>query len=632
MTLEYDTRRKSQFMNQNTIEVARANAGLLAPVVDWSDMGEVGHFVQFYERDEFLVESVSGFIGAALRIGDAAIVIATESHRQALDERLKKQGFDVNGCRATGRYVPLDAAQTLAQFMVNGAPDSRLFRETIGSVMARASKGGRRVRAFGEMVALLWAEGKGDAAIQLEELWNDLARTYSFSLFCAYPMEAFRGVSNGKPFVHICQAHSRVIPAESYAAQGDVDERLRSISLLQQKASSLEAETEERKHAEAARHAEQTRLNMAVAVAGLGIWEIDLVTNSLICSDQCKTHFGVEPHEPLSYERFLGLVHPDDRAEVQEVLRAAMDGNKDYEAEYRIIDPHGSLRWIASRGRCFHNGSHRMLGVALDITERKQAAEILEQTVMERTAELHETIAELEAFSFSISHDMRAPLRSMRGFADVLLRECGDKLPPEYRSYLERIAASGERMDRMIQDVLTFSRVARTELNLEPINLEHLVRGILECYPNLQMPQAEVVIEGHLPAVIGHAAALTQCLSNLLGNAVKFVALGTQPSVRVWAEFCPPAGGAAARAPRKSPGRTVRVYVQDNGIGIPKEAQAKIFTIFQRLNKNYEGTGIGLAIVKKAAERMGGKVGLTSAPGQGSTFWLELKAADASGA
>jgi signal transduction histidine kinase len=275
----------------------------------------------------------------------------------------------------------------------------------------------------------------------------------------------------------------------------------------------------------------------------------------------------------------------------------------------------GNTRWIAAMGRCFHNGFHRLLGVTLDVTERKNAAAILEQTVAERTAELHDTISELEAFSYSISHDMRAPLRSMRGYADILMRECSETLTPESRRYLERITSSAERMDRLIQDVLTFSRVARNELTLEPVNLDHLVRGILECYPNLQQPHADIAIEDRLPYVLGNAAALTQCISNLLGNAVKFVAKGTQPRVRLWAEV-------DETASREQP--MVRLYVRDNGIGIAKTAQDKIFGIFQRLNKNYDGTGIGLAVVKKAAERMRGRVGVNSEPGQGSTFSLEL--------
>jgi signal transduction histidine kinase len=194
------------------------------------------------------------------------------------------------------------------------------------------------------------------------------------------------------------------------------------------------------------------------------------------------------------------------------------------------------------------------------------------------------------------------------------MEDCGDELSPEARACLDRIAASAERMDRLIQDVLTFSRVTRSDFLMESVDLDRLIRGVIESFPNLQPPKAAIAIEGKLPLVLGNAAGLTQCLSNILGNAVKFVAHGTSPQVRVWTE---------SAGPDRS--QFVRVYIKDNGIGIPHESHEKIFEIFQRLSKRYDGTGIGLAIVKKAVERMGGKVGLTSSPDNGSTFWLELK-------
>jgi PAS domain S-box-containing protein len=617
-------------MNQNLLTGSAVRSGPeaspLAPVTDWSEMGEREHFVQFYESDAFLVQSLSAFVAAGLRAGEAAIVIATPAHREALEKELQSQGLDLGALRAREQYFPLDAAETLSRFMVDGGPDKKRFLQTANPLMTRAAQGGRRVRAFGEMVALLWAEGNGDAAITLEQFWNDLAGTHSFCLFCAYPMNGFCGTASGEPFTHICHKHSRVIPAESYTAETDDRERLRTITLLQQKASSVDAEIAVRKHAESATDAEQTKLSMAMAVAGFGIWELDLVNDALTCSEQSKVHLGFQPHEILSGARFFEAIHLEDRPSVREALHATIDGKADLSAEFRVIGQHTEERWIAATGRCFHNGSHRLLGVTLDITERKRAAEILERTVAERTAELKETVVELEAFSYSISHDMRAPLRSMRGFAEILLKECSEQLNAECRGYLERICASGGRMDRLIQDVLTFSRVSKNEVHLEPVNLDHLVRGIVECYPDLQ--RGEIFIDGTLPNVLGNAAALTQCLSNLLGNAVKFVVPGTQPIVRVWYEFIEAGASDIGNISHRPRSRAVRLYIQDNGIGIPKDAQEKIFAIFQRLGKGYEGTGIGLAIVKKAAERMGGKVGVISEMGQGSTFWLQLKAVD----
>ncbi len=339
-------------------------------------------------------------------------------------------------------------------------------------------------------------------------------------------MHGFSGQSHSQPFLHICHEHSRVIPAESYSAQIHPGERLRCISLLQQKASSLEAEIAERQRAECALREEKTKLTMALTAANLGVWELDLLTNVLTCSDQCKAHFGLAAHQPLSYEDWLRFVYPDERNAVNHALRTASVGGTDYTAEYRVMDAAGRIRWISAMGRSFHNGCHRMLGVTLDVTDQRRSSEILEQTVGARTAELQETIAELEAFSYSISHDMRAPLRSMQGFANILIDEFAQKIGPEGRAYLMRIISSAERMDRLIQDVLTFSRVARTELKLEPVNLDHLLRGILECYPNMQPPKADVVIEGNLPCVLGNAAALTQCQVRDSGHTAESSCLG----------------------------------------------------------------------------------------------------------
>lgn len=233
----------------------------------------------------------------------------------------------------------------------------------------------------------------------------------------------------------------------------------------------------------------------------------------------------------------------------------------------------------------------------------------LEERVQERTARLQETVSELESFSYSISHDMRAPLRAMQSFAQILAEDCADQIGPEGKDYIRRIVGASDRMDRLIQDVLTYSRVTRTEVQLEPVDVEKLLDGILESYPQFQSAGAYIEIRRPLPRVMGNEASLTQCLSNLIGNALKFVPPGTVPRIEVWAE--------------KS-GKRVRLLVRDNGIGIEPEAHEKIFRIFYQLDRSFEGTGIGLAVVRKAAERMGGSVGVKSAPNRGSTFHLDL--------
>jgi hypothetical protein len=185
---------------------------------DWNLVGHRAHAVQFYENDTFLIELLSRFVGASLVTGDSAIVVATPRHREALAERLRSLGFDLSIPLNQKRYVPFDAAATLAQFMRGGKPDPVLFNGMMGPVIEdarEAAKGGRgRIAAFGEMVALLWAEGKIDAALRLEELWNRLADVYSFSLCCAYPMSGFLGNPHAAPFLKICAQHTHVFPAE----------------------------------------------------------------------------------------------------------------------------------------------------------------------------------------------------------------------------------------------------------------------------------------------------------------------------------------------------------------------------------------------------------------------------------
>src|SRR6185295_5616074 len=187
------------------------------------------------------------YIGGAITSGDSAIVVATESHRKGLDELLRANGVDVDGARSVGRYLVLDAADTLAQFMVDGTPEPERFHQVVGKVIAGMTSGTSRVRAFGEMVGVLWAQGNHAGAIRVEELWNELQRVHSFSLFCAYPINGFDGESFVEPYGNVCGVHSRVIPSESYASIADIDARLRAIALLQQKAKSLETEVAERR-------------------------------------------------------------------------------------------------------------------------------------------------------------------------------------------------------------------------------------------------------------------------------------------------------------------------------------------------------------------------------------------------
>jgi PAS domain S-box-containing protein len=290
----------------------------------------------------------------------------------------------------------------------------------------------------------------------------------------------------------------------------------------------------------------------------------------------------------------------------------------------------GQTREVEVIANLYQEGAHQVIQCNIrDITSRKQVerelvaakekielhARELEETVKQRTAQLRETIGELESFSYSISHDMRAPLRTMRGFAEILLLNHAAQLDADGIAYLKRISTAAARMDRLIEEVLVYTSVLRADVKIMAVDLDALVRLMIDTYPHLE-DKPDIRIEGVLPKVMGGELSLSQCISNLLANALKFVAPGTKPQVRIRAERL---------------GEDVRLWVEDNGIGISAEDQHRIFNMFERVDCDaaYEGTGMGLTIVNKAIERMGGQRGVESKAGQGSKFWIQLKGAAA---
>lgn len=222
----------------------------VAPVLGWGDENASSHAVQFYEEDGFLLDRVSRFIGSALGAGDPAITIATQPHLDGIESRLANRGLDMAALTRRGLYVALDAVATLNRFMVDGSPDSILFVRVVGDLVGNSIAAGDRpdaqVAIFGEMVAPLYEQGAGCAAIEVERLWNELAHRRRFRLRCAYPMRLFYREDDGIALEQVCGEHGRVIPTESYTPLTTEEERLRTIVLLQHKAQVLETEIQER--------------------------------------------------------------------------------------------------------------------------------------------------------------------------------------------------------------------------------------------------------------------------------------------------------------------------------------------------------------------------------------------------
>lgn len=322
--------------------------------------------------------------------------------------------------------------------------------------------------------------------------------------------------------------------------------------------------------------------------------------------------------------------HPDHVERVVRHIQQSWQTGEPWEDTFPLRRKDGVYHWFLSRALPIHDARGKVLrwfGTNTDITEQRNTAmellrtknelqrlnNNLEQEAERRALRLQETIGELESFSYSIVHDMRAPLRALQGFAQILLEDYSGALDEEGKVCLKNLNQSAERMDGMVRDVLNFSNTMRGRLPLENIDVRALLTGILETYPQFSKDHVGVIIEGEFYDVHANSAALGQCFSNIISNAIKFVAPGMRPQVRISSE--------------KS-GNAVRINFEDNGIGIPAEQQEKIFNLFYQLDKNRGGTGVGLAVVRKAVQRMGGQVGVNAAPSGGSRFWIELKGAE----
>jgi PAS domain S-box-containing protein len=296
-------------------------------------------------------------------------------------------------------------------------------------------------------------------------------------------------------------------------------------------------------------------------------------------------------------------------------------------------------RWITTKGgeRRFVSGItrairdefgnvHGLIDVTRDITQRRDAEEAerraseqlaahatnLEHLVAERTAHLQQSIASLEGILYHVAHDLRAPLRAMHGFTSILLKEYGQHFDDTGKEYAKRVSDAAGRMDELIGDLLEYGRLCHMAMPLGKVELGQPVNRVVGALrEEIEAAHADVQVEASAAPVLANSSALETIVANLVTNSLKFVAPSTTPKVRVSTE---------------EHDGVVRLCVKDNGIGIDPQYQDRVFRVFERLHapERFPGTGIGLAIVQKAAERIRAKVGLESKPGQGSTFWVEL--------
>ncbi len=574
-----------------------------APRIDFKEMLDSEHFVQFYDNDSYLVESVSGFVAAALSAGHNSVVIATPEHRSAIQPKLVACGVDIADATTSGRYVAVDASETLSKLMVDGAPDPDRFMDTVGTVIARQAKAGGRIHAFGEMVALLWAEGNREGAIQLEELWNRLGKRYRFALLCAYPMGGFGEDSDALGLNGVCSCHSRVIPAESYTGLSSTDERLRAIALLQQKAKSLEAEIAHRQVVERALSNRERELSDFFENASEGIHKVG-PDGTILWANKAD-------YELLGYaaDAYVGRPITEfhaDREVIESILEKLTRGDTLHNFPARLLCQNGSIKHVLiSSNACFEDGQFIYTRCfTRDVTREWQAENALRESDRRK-----------DEFLATLAHELRNPLAPIRNALELLEVENVDKeLVREARSVMKRQI---NQLTRLVDDLLDVSRITRDKLELrtEPIELATIIEEAIDTSrPLIDAAGHELTI--NLPAheifIDADSARMSQVFSNLLNNAAKYTERGGRIAIE-----------------SKRDGAGVVVMVRDNGIGIACEELAYVFDMFRQVDRSLErsqgGLGIGLTLVRRLVELHGGTVNAQSEGlGKGSEFIVRL--------
>jgi signal transduction histidine kinase/ActR/RegA family two-component response regulator len=658
--------------------------GELAPLSGWSGMGESEHFVQFYEADRCLLDSLSGFIGTGLREGDGCIVLATDAHREGLEERLKADGLDVAAAGASGRYISLDASSSLSRFMIDGSPDPAQFVEFAGNLYSLAAEGGRRVRIFGEMVMLLWAEGNYEAALRLEEFWNELHSTRPFQLFCAYPMNGFNGAGLAEPLHHVCSTHARVIPAESYTALINPDDRLRAVIQLQQKARLLQAEVTERKEAEDALRAVKEELEVQVedlrrlhemSVGLTGTLDVDSVLEEVLRAALAvqDTDLGLlslceAGRDGLSLKVHSGF-DEEFLKQIDWVPPGAGACGTSYEQRRRIVvedvelDPiFAPYREAALRAgvRACHSTpliSRRgnMIGVLsvhfrrphrpqeretrlMDLYART-AADIIENARLHHQVQLkleereqllaREQLARAEAesanrlkdeFLATASHELRTPLTAIIGWSHMLQ---SDKLDEATFAHgLKTIERNAKSQAQLVEDILDVSRVitGKLRLNVGAVDLSSVVNAAIDAV-QLAADSKGIQLGVMLDPSARHISGDASRLQQVIWNLLSNAI-----------KFTPAGGRIEVRMERA--GRNVQILVSDTGDGIAPDFLPFIFDSFRQADasstRRHGGLGLGLAIVRHLVELHGGTVQADSpGKGLGSTFTIALPLATA---
>lgn len=542
------------------------------------------HSVQFYEKDEFLCARVADFFASGLPKNEPGIMIATEEHCQAVAGDLGARGLDLTS------VTFLDARETLNAFLSGATLDESRFRETVGGALKQRAGGQGRIRAYGEMVHLLWRDGNASAAIQLEQFWNRLTPDFHFSLMCAYPIGNFYRESDTGRFVEILQQHSAVRPTEAFSS-GDDEMRAREFTLLQQRAAALEIEVARRKQLEET----NAFLSEASAILNRSLdYDVKMreIENIIVprLADSCTIDVARDEEEAPPVISSLN----GDRTRMVTPMRLP-----DREV--------GSITFLSHTPR--YNDEDLMLAGEL---AGRCAVALENARLYQLTQQANRTKDE---FLATLSHELRTPLTPILGWARMLKLGTLDEEAKEIA--YDTIERSARMQATLIDDLLDLSRIVTGKLGLrsEPVDLPSIIDNAVQT----QLLAAEskgIAIHVNTPSqgviVNGDPSRLQQVIWNLVSNAIKFSESGASVSVELERDT-----------------DQARILVRDEGRGIAPEFLPHVFEAFRQADavstRKHGGLGLGLAIVKYIAELHGGTVAAESAgKGNGATFVVTL--------
>jgi signal transduction histidine kinase/ActR/RegA family two-component response regulator len=638
------------------------------------------HFVQFYETDTFLIDSLSSFISTGLTAGDGAVVLATDPHLKSLDKRLSEIGIDVDSHRASGQFFCMDAEQALHELRKDGGISWEHFDGYVGGIISQVTQRGKRpVRIFGELVALLWAEGKYDAAIELEQQWNELKQKTPFSLYCAYPMGDIGKKEFDEPFRHVCLTHSKVLPAESYSSITDSNDKLRAIALLQQKARSLEVEVAERNLTEDSLRSVKGELEMQVADLR-HLHELSLVLNRThdldevlnkvldaalsvqragfgLLSLSADTQDGIQVKCSRGFDdeflKFIDFVPSGsgscgtcflrkEQVVVEDVeTDPSMEKYRDPASKAGVRACH-STPLITRAGAIIgvlsihfaqpHRPSERetrlmdlYAQIAVNAIENARLHHEMHLELTKSEAVLmREQMARSEAedanrmkdeFLATVSHELRTPLNAILGWTHMLRGGRLDQATSERA--LETIERNAKSQAQLVEDILDVSRVisGKLRLNTSLVDLSSVINAAID---SVQLAADS--------KSIGLEVKLETSARQVLGDAGRLQQV-------IWnllsnaIKFTPDNGRVMVRL--KQVDSNVTIQVTDTGQGISAEFLPCVFDRFRQADststRRSGGLGLGLSIVRHLVELHGGRVAVESdGEGRGTTFLITL--------